>query len=117
VNSYTEINLTKLDILDTFPEIKVAVNYKDPQTKDVIHGFPADLSVVENLDVDYVTMEGWMTPIGACKSFDELPKAVGVSREMSKRLADCSLQCKTYIEFIEKEVGVKSKFTLYLSYG
>ena len=23
MNSYTEINLTKLDILDTFPEIKV----------------------------------------------------------------------------------------------
>ncbi|KAI9744132.1 MAG: hypothetical protein M1818_002284 [Claussenomyces sp. TS43310] len=90
VNSYTEINLTKLDILDTFPEIKVAVNYKDPQTKEVIQGFPADLSVVEHLEVEYLTMEGWMTPIGSCKSFYDLPKA-----------------CRAYIEFIEKEVGVK----------
>ncbi|KAH8600748.1 Adenylosuccinate synthetase [Bisporella sp. PMI_857] len=93
VNSYTEINLTKLDILDTFPEIKVAVNYKDPQTKEVIHGFPADLSVVEQLGVEYITMKGWMTPIGACKSFSDLPEA-----------------CRAYIEFIEKEVGVKISY-------
>jgi adenylosuccinate synthase len=78
INSCTEINLTKLDILDTFSEIKVAVNYKDPQTKEVIQGFPADLSVVEHLEVEYLTMEGWMAPIGACKSFYDLPKAVGV---------------------------------------
>ncbi len=78
MNSYTEINLTKLDILDTFPEIKIAVYYKDPQSKEVIHGFPAELSAVEHLEVEYVTLKGWMTPIGACKSFDDLPKAVGV---------------------------------------
>ena len=28
VNGYTSLNLTKLDILDTFKEIKVAVAYK-----------------------------------------------------------------------------------------
>lgn len=78
INSYTEINLTKLDILDTFPEIKVAVNYKDPQTKEVIQSFPADLSQVEGLEVEYVTMQGWMSPIGECKSFYDLPKAVSI---------------------------------------
>lgn len=28
VNGYDSINITKLDILDTLPEIKVAVEYK-----------------------------------------------------------------------------------------
>jgi len=36
---------------------------------------------------------------------------------MSQRLADSILQCRAYIEFIEKEVGVKSEFSFCLSNG
>lgn len=32
VNHYTALNLTKLDVLDGFGKIKVAVAYKDPAT-------------------------------------------------------------------------------------
>lgn len=76
VNSYTEINLTKLDILDDFPEIKVAVSYRHPVTKEKINGFPADLNLLENIEVEYVTLKGWMEAIGHCRSFSELPPAV-----------------------------------------
>jgi adenylosuccinate synthase len=31
----TELNLTKLDVLDTFPKIKIAVGYKDEQGTDM----------------------------------------------------------------------------------
>ena len=34
---------------------------------------------------------------------------------MSQLLADSILQCRAYIEFIEKEVGVKSEFSFCLS--
>jgi adenylosuccinate synthase len=76
VNSYTAINLTKLDILDTFPEIKIAVAYRDPVTKEQIDGFPADLDLLEKVEVEYVTMKGWEKPIGHCRSYYELPVAV-----------------------------------------
>lgn len=76
VNSYTAINLTKLDILDDFPEIKVAISYRHPVTKEKIEGFPADLNLLEKVEVDYATFKGWLEPIGHCRSFSELPPAV-----------------------------------------
>ena len=79
VNSYTAINLTKLDILDGFPEIKVAVSYRHPETKEKIEGFPADLTLLEKVEVEWVTFEGWVGPIGHCRSFSELPPAVSDS--------------------------------------
>lgn len=79
VNSYTAINLTKLDILDTFPEIKVAVAYRDPMTKEKIEGFPADLDFLGDVEVEYVTLKGWEKSIGHCRAFYDLPPAVSDS--------------------------------------
>lgn len=76
INSYTAINLTKLDILDTFPEIKIAVSYRHPVTQEKIEGFSADLDLLEKVEVEYVVFKGWLEPIGHCRSFSELPPAV-----------------------------------------
>ena len=51
INHYTALNLTKLDILDTFPVIKVAVAYKDPKTGEEIPSFPADQKLLESAEV------------------------------------------------------------------
>jgi adenylosuccinate synthase len=93
INAYTEINLTKLDILDSFAEIKIAVAYRDPQTKEKIEGFPADLEYLDSVEVEYITMKGWQKPIGHCRSFYDLPVA-----------------CREYVEFIQKFIGVKIKY-------
>ncbi|PQE04928.1 adenylosuccinate synthetase protein [Rutstroemia sp. NJR-2017a BBW] len=93
INSYTAINLTKLDILDSFEEIKIAVAYRNPATGERLESFPADLNLLEKLEPEYVTMKGWNEPITGARSYYELP-----------------LACRQYCEFIEKEVGVKIKF-------
>jgi hypothetical protein len=51
VNHYTALNLTKLDVLDGFEKIKVAVAYKDPATGQEMDFFPADLSLLERCEV------------------------------------------------------------------
>ncbi|KAJ9142924.1 Adenylosuccinate synthetase [Pleurostoma richardsiae] len=89
VNHYTALNLTKLDVLDTFPVIKVAVAYKNPETGEELDHFPADLSFLEKCDVVYRDFEGWQTPTTAIKKFEDLPK-----------------QAQTYIKFIEDFTGV-----------
>ncbi|KAK0615312.1 Adenylosuccinate synthetase [Bombardia bombarda] len=89
VNHYTVLNLTKLDVLDTFKTIKVAVAYKDPATGEELEYFPADLEILRDLEVVYQEFEGWQTPTTAAKSFFDLPK-----------------QARAYVEFIEKFVGV-----------
>lgn len=48
VNGYTALCLTKLDILDTFPEIKLAVGYKLNGKKiDYFPSQASDLAAVE----------------------------------------------------------------------
>ncbi|KAI7907170.1 Adenylosuccinate synthetase [Cokeromyces recurvatus] len=87
INGYTSFNLTKLDILDQLPTIKVAVAYNLNGKK--LTSFPSDLDLLEKVEVEYVELPGWMTDISKCKKYEDLPE-----------------NTKKYIEFIEKETGV-----------
>lgn len=60
---------TELDILDTFPTIKVAVAYKDPATGSQLDYFPADLNFLEKCEVVYKEFEGWQSSTTAVKKF------------------------------------------------
>jgi len=90
INHYTALNLTKLDILDTFPVIKVAVAYKDPKTGEEIPSFPADQKLLESAEVVYKEFEGWNKSTTSVTSYYGLP-----------------VKAREYIEFIEEFVGVK----------
>ncbi|KAI0086251.1 Adenylosuccinate synthetase [Irpex rosettiformis] len=87
INGYDSFNLTKLDILDDLKEIKVAVKYTIDGEE--LEGFPADLGILEKVEVVYETFPGWQTPIAAIKTYAELPE-----------------NTKKYIEFIEQYLGV-----------
>lgn len=88
INWYSSINLTKLDVLDTFPTIKVATGYSYNGEKLV--SFPADMDVLEHLDVEYTELPGWETSTTGAKTWEDLPQ-----------------QAREYVQFIEKFVGVK----------
>ncbi|CAG8973891.1 hypothetical protein HYALB_00003669 [Hymenoscyphus albidus] len=88
INHYTEINLTKLDVLDTFKTIKIATQYLDENGEDM--GWPADLSQLEKCKVVYHEMEGWQKPTTEARSYYDLPK-----------------QAREYVEYIETFVGVR----------
>ncbi|GJE98965.1 adenylosuccinate synthetase [Phanerochaete sordida] len=83
INGYDCLNLTKLDILDDFKEIKIAVRYLVDGKE--LAGFPADLGVLEKVEVEYVTLPGWQSSIATTTSYDALPE-----------------NCRKYIEFIEE---------------
>jgi adenylosuccinate synthase len=91
VNDYTSLNLTKLDVLDSFPEIKVATKYTYQGQE--LESFPANPEMLSKVEVVYETLEGWQKPTTGAKSFYDLP-----------------LNARKYVEFIEKFVGVKVKW-------
>ena len=63
--------LIKLDVLDTFEEIKLAVAYKiDGQE---ICGFPSSLETLGKVTVKYEVFKGWMTPTIGIRQFNDLP--------------------------------------------
>lgn len=74
INHYTALNLTKLDVLDSFQTIKIATGYKDPQTGQELASFPASLDQLARVEVVYKEMPGWNTPITHIKTYSELPK-------------------------------------------
>ncbi|ORZ31665.1 Adenylosuccinate synthetase, partial [Catenaria anguillulae PL171] len=73
INGYTSINLTKLDVLDKLPEIKIGVTYRHKPSGKIVPSFPADLDYLGECEVEYETLPGWMTDISKCTSWEQLP--------------------------------------------
>ncbi|CAH1110952.1 unnamed protein product [Psylliodes chrysocephalus] len=71
INGYTALCLTKLDILDTLPEIKLAVGYTLRGKK--IEYFPSTASDLNEVEVEYLTMPGWKENIEDVREFKDLP--------------------------------------------
>ncbi|HRR32967.1 MAG TPA: adenylosuccinate synthase [Kiritimatiellia bacterium] len=64
--------MTKLDVLDELPVIKICTAYlRDDGVR--YETFPADLSVLERCTPVYEEMPGWLTPTSACTRFEDLP--------------------------------------------
>lgn len=87
INGYTSLNITKLDVLDTFKEIKVGVSYSYKGQK--LSSFPEDLYKLGKVDVEYVTLPGWEQDITKITSYNDLPE-----------------NAKKYLKFIEDFVQV-----------
>jgi len=87
LSGISKLAITKLDVLNSVPEIKVATHYTLKGKK--IEYFPANIEDVAVCIPVYKTFKGWDTIDPKTASFDELPKAA-----------------QTYLRFIEKETSV-----------
>lgn len=66
------IVMNKLDVLDTFPEIKIAVNYR--YKGEILSVPPADLVVLDEVEVIYETFPGWLQSTKSCRKWSDLPE-------------------------------------------
>ncbi|CAI5732101.1 unnamed protein product [Hyaloperonospora brassicae] len=73
VNGFTELNLTKLDVLTGLKKVKIGVAYWHKGKK--LDGMPSNLQLLENSVVEYEELDGWAEDISKCKTFAELPEA------------------------------------------
>ncbi|MGH7481153.1 MAG: adenylosuccinate synthetase, partial [Longimicrobiales bacterium] len=71
VNGLTDLALTKLDVLDTFEQLRIATAYRLPDGERI--EFPADLSLLERAEPVYETVPGWSSPTSGARSADDLP--------------------------------------------
>ena len=72
VNGFTGLALTKLDVLDELPMIKVCTAYK--YGTSTLTAFPSDLKVIEQCEPVYEELPGWKQDTTKVKSFDALPE-------------------------------------------
>ena len=87
IQGATEVAFTVLDVLGYLKEIPVCVGYEidGEVTKD----FPSTVKLGKAKPV-FTTLPGWNCDIRGIKTYEELPK-----------------NCQNYIEFVEKEIGVR----------
>lgn len=85
VNGLTGLAVTKLDVLDCLPVVKVAVAYR--YKGEVMKEFPLDLAVLSGCQPVYEEMEGWQEPIQEARSLEDLPAA---ARRYVARLEELS---------------------------
>jgi adenylosuccinate synthase len=87
VNGASSIALTKLDVLDEVPELRICTGY---EFRGQLHDHPmANISWLKHCQPRYETLPGWRTPIGHCRAWEDLPA-----------------NCRAYIERLEEVCGV-----------
>lgn len=91
INGFTGIALTKLDILDVLDEIKVGVAYKINGKR--VPYFPANMEVLQKVEVEYETFPGWKSDTSAARKWNDLPP-----------------KAQNYIRFVENHIGVPIKW-------
>ena len=91
INGLTSIALTKLDVLDSFDEIKICTSYvyNGKNVKD----FPASLEMLSQCQPKYESYSGWKENISEKMNFNDLPQ-----------------NSKNYIQAIEKYCGIPAKY-------
>jgi adenylosuccinate synthase len=72
VNGFTDIGLTKLDMLSGIPELKVAIAYTLDDKR--VDSMPADTLDIERCTPIYETLPGWKEDIAGITDFTKLPK-------------------------------------------
>jgi adenylosuccinate synthase len=87
VNGLTQIVVTKLDVLDAFDEVQVAVGYT--RGGAAVKGFPAGARELERVAPVWRSFPGWRCATSGVRTWGELPRAA-----------------REYLEWVEREVGV-----------
>jgi adenylosuccinate synthase len=72
VNGISRLVITKLDVLDTFDEIRVCTGYELNGKR--LKGFPVDAETLERITPVYESFDGWTTSLVDMTSYDALPR-------------------------------------------
>ncbi|MGE3579223.1 MAG: adenylosuccinate synthase [Vicinamibacterales bacterium] len=71
INGLDALALTKLDVLDGLPEVRICTGYD--VNGQLITEFPGDLRVLAAATPRYETLPGWSTPTSGVRTFAGLP--------------------------------------------
>jgi adenylosuccinate synthase len=87
LNGYSGIAVTRLDVLDSFPRLKVCVSYR--VNGSTLNEFSSSIATLEKCQPVYEEMEGWMTPTSAIRQYNHLPQAAQRYLRKLEELCHC----------------------------
>ena len=84
INGLNKLAITKLDVLDQIPTLKICVAYK--YKGEILTNFPASLKVLADCEPVYEEYEGWMEDTTAARSYEDLPSKARIYLERVSEL-------------------------------
>jgi adenylosuccinate synthase len=87
LNGFSGLALTRLDILDTFPTLKLCTGYR--LEGKIIDYFPTSLALLEKCEPVLEEMPGWQTSISDIRDFDKLPQQTKNYISRIEELLEC----------------------------
>ncbi|MCT2295291.1 adenylosuccinate synthase [Brachybacterium muris] len=89
VNGFTDLVLTKLDVLTGIEEVPICVAYDVDGT--IHHEMPMTQTEFHHAKPVYEMMPGWSEDISTCRTVEELPAAARAYVERLEELAGCRI--------------------------
>ena len=74
VGGLTSVALTKIDVFDTFDEIKLCTAYKDTRDGKIYTSYPTDVFIHKYLEPVYETHKGWGEDVTGIREYEKLPE-------------------------------------------
>jgi adenylosuccinate synthase len=104
VNGIDELAVTKLDVLDALPQVKVCVAYKvGSRMHETV---PNDIDMLKRCTPVYQEFEGWQTSTKLAQDFDQLPKRARIYLQKLAQLSGAKLSLVS--------VGARREETIFL---
>jgi adenylosuccinate synthase len=104
VNGIDDLAVTKLDVLDGLPKIRVCVGYK--VGKKVVETVPNDIDEFQRATPIYQEFDGWQTSTKQTREFEQLPKRARIYLQKLAQLSGAKLSIVS--------VGARREETIFL---
>ena len=102
------IALTKLDVLDTFKEIKICVGYK--LNNKITKSIPETYLEMNKLQPVYKVLKGWQSSTQKCKRFNDLPANAKKYIKNIEKLIECPVSMISTSPEREDTILIKDPF-------
>ncbi len=89
VNGLSSIAMTKLDVLDTLPELKICIGYRHNGT--VLTDIPHDATILEAVEPVYETFPGWQASTAGITTYADLPEKARAYIDRLTELVGCEI--------------------------
>ncbi|MFC2022415.1 adenylosuccinate synthase [Chloroflexota bacterium] len=108
INGFTGAAITRLDILDTLPRLKICVGYKlDGKTIDY---FPSSIDALERCQPIYEELPGWQVPTTHIREYEQLPSQARQYIARLEELSSCPVSLISVGSAREQTIEVKPIF-------
>ncbi len=93
INGVTELALTKLDVLDKLPTLRIGVGYRHPAAPDQLyHYWQGDARWLSECQPEYIEMEGWQQSTKDMRTYEQLPEKAKVYIKKVEELTNTSIR-------------------------